>query len=491
MRDAAVLTVAEMAQADRLTIAAGMPGSVLMENAGRAVTRAILRRFRPCPTVVVAGPGNNGGDGFVVARRLEEAGWPVRVALLGERNGLRGDAALAAARWHGPLVPLAPQALAGAGLVVDALFGAGLARPIEGAAAETIRAIAAPVVAIDLPSGVAGDSGQVLGLAPQAVLTVTFFRLKPAHLLLPGRDLCGEVVCAPIGIADWVLDRIAPKTFRNDPVLWRHHLSPPRATDHKYSRGTVTIVSGPAMTGAARLAAHAARRAGAGLVTISAPDAASAAACRSGEPGVIVTEAPLEGLLADDRRRVWLVGPGGGERAAEIARTVLAAGRTLVADADALRGTLEALRGSAIVTPHMGEFARLFGPPGADRLAAVREAARRLDGVVLLKGSDTIIAGPDGRAAITPAAPAWLATGGTGDVLAGIAAALLARGLPAFEAASAAAWLHARAAERAGLHLIAEDLADHLPPVFAGLYSDRVNRGGSPDGGRDRSGRPV
>lgn len=470
MRDCAVLTTAEMARADRLAIAAGTPGIALMENAGRAVTRAILRRFRPCPTVVLAGPGNNGGDGFVVARRLEEAGWPVRVALYGEPEALRGDAARAAARWRGPLVPLSPAALAGAGLVVDGLFGAGLARPIEGVAAETIRAIRVPVVAIDLPSGVAGDTGAVLGVAPQAVLTVTFFRLKPAHLLLPGRDLCGEVVCAPIGIPASVLDAIVPKTARNDPALWRPWLRRPASQDHKYSRGTVTIVAGPAMTGAARLAARAARRSGAGLVTIAAPDAASAAACRAGDPGVIVTEASLQALLADERRQVWLVGPGGGERAPDIARAVLAAGRSLVADADALRGPPEALRGIAIATPHAGEFARLFGPPGQDRIAAVREAARRLDGVVLLKGSDTIIAAPDGRVAINSAAPAWLATGGTGDVLAGIAAALLAQGMPPFAAAAAAAWLHARAAERAGPHLIAEDLPDHLPAVLAGLY---------------------
>lgn len=470
MRECAVLTVAEMGHADRLTIAGGTPGIALMENAGRAVTHAILRRFRPRLTVVLAGPGNNGGDGFVVARRLEEAGWPVRVALLGARDGLRGDAALAAARWRGPLLPLSPAALGGAGLVVDALFGAGLARPIEGVAAETIRAIAAPVVAIDLPSGVAGDTGAVLGVAPQAVLSVTFFRLKPAHLLLPGRDLCGEVVCAPIGIQEDVLDRIGPTTFRNDPALWRNLLRPPGSADHKYSRGTVTIVAGPAMTGAARLAARAARRAGAGLVTIAAPDAGSATACRAGDPGVIVTEAPLQALFADERRRVWLVGPGGGDRAPEIARAVLAAGRRLVADADALRGAPEDLRGTAMATPHAAEFARLFGPLGTDRLAAVRQAARRLDGVVVLKGSDTIIAAPDGRAAINPAAPAWLATGGTGDVLAGIAAALLAQGLPAFEAACAAAWAQAQAAHRAGPHLIAEDLADHLPAVFAGLY---------------------
>ncbi|WP_019015197.1 bifunctional ADP-dependent NAD(P)H-hydrate dehydratase/NAD(P)H-hydrate epimerase [Elioraea tepidiphila] len=463
-----LLTVAEMARADAAAIAGGVPGIVLMEHAGRAVARAIRRRFRPRPTVVLCGPGNNGGDGFVVARRLHEAGWPVRVALLGERARLAGAAALAASRWSGPVGTLTPAAVARAHLVVDAVFGAGLARPVEGVVAETFAACRAPVVAVDLPSGVAGDTGAVLGTAPQAALTVTFFRLKPAHLLRPGRDLCGEVVCAEIGIPARVLEGIAPRLFRNDPALWRAALRRPDPGDHKYSRGSLTIVAGEAMTGAARLAARAARRAGAGLVTIACPDAASAAACRAGDPGVIVVEAPVTELLGDLRRQVWLVGPGGGMRAPATAAAILAAGRTLVADADALRGAPEAIAGAALVTPHEGEFARLFGPP-AGRLGAARAAAARLFGAMLLKGSDTIIAAPDGRAAITADAPAWLATAGTGDVLAGIAAALIAQGMPPWEAGCAAAWAHAAAARGAGAYMIAEDLADHLPRVLAAV----------------------
>ncbi|WP_439577891.1 NAD(P)H-hydrate dehydratase [Elioraea sp.] len=458
-----------MARADAAAIAGGVPGIVLMENAGRAVERAIRRRFRPSPTVVLCGPGNNGGDGFVVARRLEAAGWPVRVALLGARDRLAGDAALAAARWHGPVETLAPAAVARAGLIVDAVFGAGLARPVEGAAAETFSACRAPVVAVDLPSGVAGDTGAVLGTAPQAALTVTFFRLKPGHLLRPGRDLCGEVVCAGIGIPETVLGAIAPRRVRNDPAVWRAVLRQPGPGDHKYSRGSLTIVAGEAMTGAARLAARAARRAGAGLVTIACPDRVSAAACRAGDPGVIVVEAPVAELLGDLRRQVWLVGPGGGMRAPATAAAILAAGRTLVADADALRGAPEALAGAALVTPHEGEFARLFGAPAGDRLGVACAAAKRLFGAVLLKGSDTIIAAPDGRAAITADAPPWLATAGTGDVLAGVAAALIAQGVPAWEAGCAAAWAHAAAARRAGAYLIAEDLPDHLPGVLAAV----------------------
>jgi NAD(P)H-hydrate epimerase len=464
-----LLTVADMARADAGAIAGGVPGIVLMEHAGRAVERAIRRRFRPCPTVVLCGHGNNGGDGFVVARRLHEAGWPVRVALLGGCDRLAGDAALAASRWRGGVEPLAPTAVARARLVVDAVFGAGLARPVEGVVAETFAACRAPIVAVDLPSGVAGDTGAVLGTAPQAALTVTFFRLKPAHLLRPGRDLCGEVVCAEIGIPPAVLEGIAPRLFRNDPALWRAALRHPGPGDHKYSRGSLTIVAGEAMTGAARLAARAARRAGAGLVTIACPDAASAAACRAGDPGVIAVEAPVTDLLGDLRRQVWLVGPGGGMRAPAIAAAILAAGRTLVADADALRGSPQAISGAALITPHEGEFARLFGTSAGDRLDTVRAAAARLLGAVLLKGSDTIIAAPDGRAAITDGAPAWLATAGTGDVLAGIAAALIAQGTPPWEAGCAAAWVHAAAARRAGAYMIAEDLPDHLPGVLAAV----------------------
>jgi NAD(P)H-hydrate epimerase len=457
-----------MARADTAAIAGGVPGIVLMEHAGRAVERAIRRRFRPCPTVVLCGPGNNGGDGFVVARRLDAAGWPVRVALLGARVRLAGEAALAEARWRGAVVPLAPAAVARAHLIVDAVFGAGLARPVEGVVADTFAACRAPAVAVDLPSGVAGDTGAVLGTALAAALTVTFFRLKPAHLLRPGRDLSGEVVCAEIGIPATVLERIGPQTFRNDPALWRAALRRPGPADHKYSRGSLTIVAGAAMTGAARLAARAARRAGAGLVTIACPDAASAASCRAGDPGVIVVEAPIAELLADSRRQVWLVGPGGGARAPAEAAAILAAGRTLIADADALRGAPEALVGAALITPHEGEFARLFGAP-ADRLAAARAAAGRLGGVVLLKGSDTVIAAPDGRAAINADAPPWLASAGTGDALAGIAAALIAQGVPPWEAGCASAWAHAAAARRAGAYLIAEDLADHLPGVLGAV----------------------
>jgi hydroxyethylthiazole kinase-like uncharacterized protein yjeF len=464
-----------MAAADRAAIAGGIPGFRLMRNAGEAVARRIAGRFRPCRTVVLCGPGNNGGDGFVAAAALAARGWPVRVALLGERSALAGDAAAASALWPREVLPLMPEVLEGAGLVVDALFGAGLARPIEGPAAATIAAIGArTVVAVDLPSGVSGLTGEVLGIAPRAALTVTFFRLKPGHLLLPGRLHCGETEVAEIGIPDRVLGSVRPSAFHNGPGLWREALPRRQATDTKYTRGHLTIIGGAAMTGAARLAAAAARRVGAGLVTIAAPDPASAAVYRAAEPGVIVADTPLPALLEDRRRGAWLIGPGLGQgaRTEQALRLLVGSGRSVVVDADALTacaGAPDRLRGAALLTPHAGEFARVFGPVGADKPAAARRAAAATGAVVLLKGADTVIAAPDGRVVIDTGAPADLATAGTGDVLAGAAAGLIAHGMGAFEAAAAAAWALGAAGRAAGPGLIAEDLPPLMPRALAAL----------------------
>jgi ADP-dependent NAD(P)H-hydrate dehydratase / NAD(P)H-hydrate epimerase len=457
-----LLTPAEMGKVDEAAIAAGVPGIALMENAGRAVARAVARRFSPSRTLVLCGPGNNGGDGYVAARLLTEMGWPVALAALAPpRPG--SDAALAAARWRGPAAAFSPATAARAELVIDAVFGAGLSRPVEGLAADTLRA-ARLVAAIDVPSGLDGASGAVLGFAPAAALTVTFFRRKPGHLLLPGRLLCGALILAEIGTPASVLETLRPRAFANGPALWP--LPAPTPESHKWSRGHVTILGGAAMTGAARLAAAGARRAGAGIVTIAAP-ASAASIYRAGDAGVIVTEAPLAELLRDTRRHVFVCGPGLGAEAARAALpALLAAGRQVVADADALTafaGAPEALRGAAVLTPHEGEFARLFGPPGANRLEAARAAARRVGAVVVLKGADTIIAAPDGWAAINDSAPPTLATAGTGDVLAGVIAGLLAQGLSAPEAAAAGVFLHGAAATLAGPGLIAEDLPAALP----------------------------
>ena len=479
----ALLTPQQMGEADRLTIASGVAGIVLMEKAGRGVADTISRRWPRQPLVVLCGPGNNGGDGFVVARVLAERGWPVRVALLGDVAGLRGDAAEAAARWHGAVEPLAPAALDGARLAVDGIFGAGLTRPVEGVAQAVIEALALrrlPVVAIDVPSGVDGASGQIRGIAPRAAATVTFFRKKPGHLLLPGRIHCGEIILVQIGISEAVLDRNEPDTAANDPQWWLAGFPRPSFESHKYTRGHALVCGGGMMTGAARLAARSAALTGAGLVTVAAPEAAFpiyAAALT----GVIVH--PVAGLdefralLADQRRNAVLIGPGAGVGAQTRDETLasLAAGKRAVLDADALTsfaddpGTLfSAIRSPCVMTPHEGEFARLFDAIGSKPERA-RRAARQSGAVILLKGADTVIAAPDGRVAINANAPPELATAGSGDVLAGIVLGLLAQGMEPFAAAAAAVWMHGDAARRIGAGLVSEDLVEALAPVLRDL----------------------
>jgi NAD(P)H-hydrate epimerase len=481
----ALLTPAQMGEADRLTIAGGVPGVELMENAGRKIADTVSRRWPPQLVAVLCGPGNNGGDSFVAARMLAERGWPVRLALLGSVTALRGDAAQAAARWRGAAEPLAPAALDGAGLVIDGIFGAGLARPVEGVARAVIEAIGErrlPVVAIDVPSGIDGASGEVRGIAPRAVVTITFFRKKPGHLLLPGRSYCGETVLEEIGIPDSVLDRIAPDTVENAPDWWLGAFPRPCLETHKYIRGHALVAGGAVMTGAARLAARAAARLGAGLVTVCAPEAAFpiyAAALTGVIVHPIADIEAFQEFLADKRRNTALIGPGAGvgDETRDRTLAILGAGKRAVLDADALTSFAEdpetlfsAIRSSCVITPHAGEFSRLFDTAG-DKPERARRAARQAGAVVLLKGADTVIAAPDGRVAVNANAPPQLATAGSGDVLAGIVLGLLAQGMEPFAAAAAAAWIHGAAASRFGLGLVAEDLIDTVVPVLQDLLA--------------------
>ncbi len=480
-----LLTPSQMGEADRLTIAAGVSGIELMETAGRKVADTVSRRWPPQPIAVLCGPGNNGGDGFVAARVLAERGWPVRLALLGSVTALHGDAAQAAARWTGAAEPLAPAALDGAGLVVDGIFGAGLARPVEGIARAVIEAIGErrlPVVAIDVPSGVDGASGEVRGVAPRAAVTVTFFRKKPGHLLLPGRGYCGETVLEQIGIPESVLDPIAPDTVENAPDWWLGAFPRPSLETHKYARGHALVAGGAVMTGAARLAARAAARLGAGLVTVAAPQAVFPIYAAALTGVIVHPVADLEafqGFLADKRRNAALIGPGAGVGEETRAKTlaILGAGKRAVLDADALTSFAEdpdtlfsAIRSPCVMTPHAGEFSRLFDTAG-DKPERARRAARQSGAVVLLKGADTVIAAPDGRVAINANAPPQLATAGSGDVLGGIVLGLLAQGMEPFAAASAAAWVHGAAASRFGVGLVAEDLLDAVVPVLQDLLA--------------------
>jgi NAD(P)H-hydrate epimerase len=478
-----ILTNEEMRRADAQAVEAGTSSLTLMENAGRAVADSVASRFAPCRTAVLCGPGNNGGDGFVAARLLAERGFDVFVVSSG---GHRGDAATMAARWTGPRTSPSAAALDGAALVVDALFGAGLSRPLDGGyriLAEAVNHSHVPVVAVDMPSGVDGDDGRMQGTAVRADITVTFFRLKPAHLLLPGRELCGETLLADIGIPDAAASNV--RLFENSPHLWGHAYRWPRAEAHKYARGHCLILSGPAhATGAARLAARGALRIGAGLVSVAAEGDAVAINAAHLTAVMVKPFAGAEGLsalLADKRLNAAVIGPGlgGGEDIRLRVEAMLSGGAAAVLDADALTAFRDAperlfaaIGGPAVLTPHEGEFERIF--PGllesaANRIAAARNAAARAGAVVLLKGGDTVIAAPDGRAAINADAPPTLATAGAGDVLAGFIGGLLAQGMPPFEAACAGAWLHGDAASRFGPGLIAEDLSEILPESLSGL----------------------
>jgi NAD(P)H-hydrate epimerase len=483
MSDNALLTVEEMARADAFAVAAGVASLDLMERAGEAVARLLMERWPKQPVAVLCGPGNNGGDGFVAARHLLAAGWPAKVHLLGSRDALKGDAAANAQRFQGEVVPLATDALAGVGLAVDALFGAGLARPLEGSARQAIDAVnerRLACVAVDIPSGVHGDTGQVLGAAPRSALTVTFFRPKPGHFLMPGRELAGELAVADIGIPAAALSEIRPRAHLNGPELWLDFFPWPKPAGNKYSRGHALVVGGTEMTGAARLAAQAARRIGAGLVTIAAaPYVVPVYA--AGAPGVIVAAVRDDGafrrLLGDPRKNAVLVGPGAGVTAGTRRRTLaaLASGKAAVLDADAISAfegeaekLFEAIRGPCLMTPHEGEFGRLFKLAG-DKLSRARAAAEASRAVVLLKGPDTVIAAPGGRAVIDAHGPPDLATAGAGDVLAGLALGLLAQGVDPFDAASAAAWVQGEAARAFGPGLIAEDLPEGVPAVLRRL----------------------
>ena len=475
-----LLTPAQMYEADRLTIAAGTSGITLMENAGAACARVIMAECAKAPVAVVAGPGNNGGDGFVIARLLAEAGWPVTLLLAGERSRLKGDAGLAAKAWTGEVLPASPDHLEGAAVIVDAVFGAGLARVIDGDLARLVEAInhcSATRIAIDMPSGIDGRTGQVRGVAVGAHHTITFFRAKPGHWLMPGRVHCGRLHVVDIGIDENVVNEIKPQQFLNSPALFEGFLQQSGPGWHKYARGHAVMVSGgPTSTGAARLAAISALKAGAGLVTMASPE--DALAVNAAHLTAVMlrrcdTASELAGMLADRRITACGLGPaaGVGQATRDNVLAALQAGCAVVLDADALTSfdgqsqtLFEAVKASerpVIVTPHEGEFSRLFNWRGEipdSKCERAAKAARESGTVVVLKGADTVIAAPDGRIAINANAPASLATAGSGDVLTGVCLGLLAQGLSGFEAACAAVWLHGEAGNLAGAGLTAEDL---------------------------------
>jgi hydroxyethylthiazole kinase-like uncharacterized protein yjeF len=485
----AILTCAEVVACELRAAAAGISLASLMQKAGQACADVVHAEFPEGRVVVLAGPGNNGGDAFVAAQRLVDLGR--RVSLYELARGARSaEGAAAAQRWTGEHAPLEDLRLHSDDIVLDGLFGAGLSRALSGEAAfaaEQVNASGAKVVAIDVPSGINGDTGVIIGPAIRADATVTFCAKKPAHVLQPAASLCGDVVVAQIGFGRFVDEIGGGKLMENSPALWSAKLHWPEATSHKHQRGRLGVVTGGAgNTGAARLAARAGLRVGAGLVTLLCPPDALVVVAKSVE--AIMTSAfanahELTGLT--EKSTAIVIGPAAGVTPTTRANVeaLAKAGRRLVLDADALSvfagqaGALRALLSApAILTPHAGEFERLF--PGLlaqsnNKVGAVREAASRAGAVVLLKGPDTVIASPDGRAVVNTRATPFLATAGTGDVLAGVLGGLLAQGLDPFDAASAGAWMHGDAGLRAGPGLTAEDLDGALHVTLADLYAHR------------------
>jgi len=487
MNCAALLLPHQMDEADRLTADSGVSEIELMGEAGRQVVREIIKHYPRSPVSILCGPGNNGGDGFVIGTLLRSKGWPVRLAQFGDKSNYSLAAQHYLNSW-GETEGYSEGLLNDALIIVDALFGSGLDRTLQGSYQDIVlfaNQTKASMVAVDTPSGVHGGTGQVLGAAIKAERTVTFFRRKPGHLMLPGREMCGQLACKQIGIRSSVLEQISPQQFRNGPELWS--LPSKEIKNHKYSSGHCLVISGPKLkTGAARMSAIAALRSGAGLVSICGESSALDEHA-SQLTAIMLREEPLEDLLNDKRFNSIIVGPGNG-RNAQTRHNVLIAvssGQGVILDADALSSfaddpseLFDALQKSGnsniVLTPHAGEFKRLFGMDDLNesKLEKARAAAKLSGAVVVYKGSDTVIAKPDGTCVINDSAPANLATAGTGDVLAGIVAGLVAQGMQAFDAACAGVYVHGLAGrEFRDQGMIATDLPQMLPIVFSKLKS--------------------
>lgn len=437
----------------------------IMDNAGLMVARTIRQFFHPCRVLVACGSGNNGGDGYVAARYLQAWGWPVVVAPW-KPPRVGGLAFYAAQKWEGVTVPFTAQEAQRADLVIDAVFGAGLSKQLPEEVEFFFQHVRS-CVAIDLPSGVFGATGVCQGKVAQNCLTVALDRKRPAHLLSPSAGKCGNIVCVDIGIPRHAYDNIKVTCWENTPSLWP--LPQQHQHDHKYTRGVVCVCGGHHMPGAAYLASESARRSGAGLVRVLA-STSTAVSYRSASPGVVVDSVSVAEALQDKRRHVWVCGPGlVKDEVEQMMPLLLQAQCCVVADAGVFawaEGQVEKLKGVQVMTPHLGEFERVFGSIKDSRIEAIRRAAQKSGSVVVLKGADTLIAAPDGRVAINTHATPALATAGSGDVLSGIIATMLAADMPAWEASCAGVWLHGEAGRQAvqehGRWIIAENLLQYL-----------------------------
>lgn len=486
-----LLTTEEMIRAEKLAMENGTSSLILMENAGNGVAEDVVKRFaRGMKVVVLCGPGRNGGDGFVAARRLRERGYHIRLALLGEKEKLPSESREMAKRWDETIEPMTPDCLDGAQLIVDAIFGSGLKDEVRDMPAQMIEDVTRrnlPVVAVDMPTGVDATSGQILGTAFKAVSTVSFYRRKTGQVLYPGRIYCGDVTTVDIGIPASVMKEVGPRAFSDQPDLWLKYYPRLKLVGHKYDRGHAVIVSGEMeRTGAARLGARAALRMGAGVVTLASSKSAfyiNAAQLTSIMVDAFDDPAGLGDLLSDERTTAVLIGPGAGisEETQHNVAAVLGSACAAVIDADgltafeedpsALFDQIKYREPPVILTPHEGEFTRVFPDlmEEPSKLERARAAAETSGAVIVLKGPDTIIAAPNGVAGLIENAPPWLATAGTGDVLAGIITGLLAQGMDALDAAMAGVWIHGETAREIGPGMISEDMADLLPKIVRRL----------------------
>lgn len=483
-----LLSVAEMQKAEQQAIKQGISGWQMMQVAGKGVAGLVMQYYDQRKVLVLCGPGNNGGDGYVAAQALHEAGWDVQVKALG--GALEGDAATAQKNYKGAYFSEAIESVSDDTILIDALFGTGLTRAIDGEYRQIVEALAAKkltVVAVDIPSGIHGDSGELMGAAIPAELTVTFGAKKRGHALYPGKEYCGRIFLVDIGIGEALESYKDIAVKENNPSLWLGKLPKPDALAHKYSRGSVLVRGGGRyQTGASRLAAIAALRAGAGAVTVAASHEAADIYAHHLTAIMLSPYAnrqELARLFAEKRYGTLLIGPANGvdEDTQAAVLSAAATGKKLVLDADALTvftgrasDLIQKLPAETVLTPHEGEFSKLFGVAleATAKIERAEAAARMLGVVIVLKGTDTVIAAPDGRVAVNANAPATLATAGSGDVLSGIIAGLMAQGMSAFDAACAGVWLHAEAAGFVGRGLIAEDLPNLLPPVFDRLLID-------------------
>lgn len=474
-----ILTAEEMKNAEAAAIAQGVSGFQLMTNAGTAAAQAILRTFQPTPVLILCGPGNNGGDGFIIAQRLKKAGWTVRVACPLKRPALTGDAGQAALKWEGDIENLNSNLFVHqTGLIIDAVFGTGFDRELEPELKmlfDKIRARKIPVVAIDVPSGLHASTGTVDPGTLKAALTITFCRKKVAHTLLPGKDYCGDVTVADIGITDAMVAGVKTSCFENNPALWLKNYPQPTVESHKYTRGHAVVYGGEKRTGATCLAAAAAQKIGAGAVTITSPSKAWPV-YSSYRASLMVDECndvgELKAILRDERKNVVLLGPGAGaddNLRAAVEAALSFSHKSCVLDADVFsayqgraKELFDKLSPACVLTPHAGEFEKLFGTLDGSKLDRARKAAEVSHAVIVLKGADTVIAAPDGAAVINTNAPPLLATAGSGDVLAGFIAGLIAQGMPSFMAAAAAVWLHGETAKKYGFCLTSEDIISTL-----------------------------